>query len=73
MLLGKAYYATIDHIGCECYQCMLNYMLRDTLRNGDIAKFDKYLGSVTKLKKFVDTEPFYPLKEEWYKKCVKDS
>ena len=48
-------------------------MLRDTLRNGDIAKFDKYLGSVIKLKKFVDTEPFYPFKEEWYKKYVKDS
>ena len=72
--LAKAYYATIepDHIGCECYQCTLNYMLRDTLRNRNITKLDKYLGSVTKLRKFVETEPFYPFKEEWYKKYVKD-
>ena len=43
-------------------------MLRDTLRNRDVTKFDKYLGNVTKLKNFVETEPFYPFKEEWYKK-----
>ena len=74
LLLAKAYYATTepDHIGCECYQCTLNYMLSDTLRNRDIAKLDKYLGSVTKLRKFVETEPFYLFKEEWYKKYVKD-
>ena len=73
--LAKVYYATIepDHIGYECYQCTLNYMSRDTLRNRDITKLDKYLGSVTKLKKFVETVPFYPFKEEWYKKYVKDS
>ena len=70
MLLAKTYFATIQlhHIGCECYYCTLNYMLRDTLRNRDVTKFDKYLGNVTKLKNFVETEPFYPFKEEWYKK-----
>ena len=73
--LAEAYYATIEphYVGCECYQCTLNYMLRDTLRNRDIAKLDKFLGSVIKLKKFVETESFYPFKEEWYTKYVKDS
>ena len=59
--LANAYFATIqpDHIGCECYYCTLNYMLRDTLINRDFTKLDKCLGNVTKLKDFVETEPFY--------------
>ena len=68
--LAKAYFATIDpdHTGCDCYLCTLNYMFRDTLRDRGVT--DKYLVSVTHLKNFVETEPFYPLKEEWYEKYV---
>ena len=43
-------------------------MLRDTLRDRGVT--EKNLVSVTHLKNFVETEPFYPLKEEWYEKYV---
>ena len=69
--LAKAYFPTTDlyHTGCDCYLCTLNYMLRDTLR--DWVLTEKYLVSMTDLKNFVETEPFYAFKEEWYKKFVK--
>ena len=71
LLIAKAYFATIDpdHNGSDCYLCTLNYMLRDNLIDRGVT--EKYLVSVTHLKNFVETEPFYSVKEEWYEKYVK--